>query len=1125
MLAKGNGYFEELLEYHRETTDLKSRYAKMRSLLERVARDMTSGENVQFSNLFSRLNYACDKMMLDKGNAWQLNTFRINANKVLHEGLSPTVDQYLRDLKAIAFAIGHFYGAFVPKELLEILPKQTAVKPHVQVKRERITRIRFTVDRTDDDFIYGYDEARATETPLKVRCNADGLNDVFSPVVRLLWKGSQLNLLDVETDGEGILSPSFIVLEPDYLVDISSLAECYKEYGKHPLNYIRSKFEPMENTAPILLGNAANLFLDELVNEKPENPVNYDDTLKKAFHSQAFEFSGCPGINQDFFDSAEKQFRNISTIIHEVFPSPGYRIDPSLAVLEPSFICEHLGLQGRMDLLQSDLTRLIELKSGKAQEIFRTNEITHRENHYVQMNLYLAVLHYNFGIESKDIKGYLLYSRYPRLYEEQMLWKLVKEAIALRNGIIVNEWLAMNGSGRELIGGMTPETLNQKGLKGNFWERYQAPGIISFLRPFGDPSLTLELDYFHAFWAFITREHVLSKSGGSDYETNRGVSSLWLSPVPDKSEAGEILIDLEIIDNHSDEPVPEIVLSIPGYGNDFLPNFRTGDIIILYERNFPGANVTNRQVFKGSVAELSPERIRVRLRSRQRNQTVLPADSRYAIEPDFLDSSYNSIYRGLYSFLDALPDRRDLLLKRRAPRFDTSIRLNRNYGSEGINTIVLQAKQACDYYLLTGPPGTGKTSFALKAMVEEFLTGSGTNLLLLSYTNRAVDEICDALDEAEGRPDFIRIGSELACSEKHRPRLLEHVIKACRTRKEVKSAIQANRIFAGTVSSLSGKTELFRLKTFDVAIIDEASQILEPQVIGLLSAKNEAGENAIGKFIMIGDHRQLPAVVQQSTRDSAITGGPLEAIGLTDRRNSLFERLYRISDGKYPGATGMLRRQFRMHPEIARFPNTFFYGGNLENGDKAHQTGPLPYADFDPSDKLQKLAATSRLAFFPSIREASGRSNKVNPDEALIAARLVKAIYHLCQRNDRPFVPEKTVGVITPYRSQISLIKKEIYGFGIPELNGITIDTVERFQGSQRNVIIYSFCINQPYQLEFLANTFEENGVLIDRKLNVAITRAKEQLFITGNPALLSRNGIYKSLIDFIRSEGGYQER
>ncbi len=91
------------------------------------------------------------------------------------------------------------------------------------------------------------------------------------------------------------------------------------------------------------------------------------------------------------------------------------------------------------------------------------------------------------------------------------------------------------------------------------------------------------------------------------------------------------------------------------------------------------------------------------------------------------------------------------------------------------------------------------------------------------------------------------------------------------------------------------------------------------------------------------------------------------------------------------------------------------------------------------------------------------------------------------------FDASRTLGIITPYRSQIALIKKEIEVLGIPELNQILIDTVERFQGKwTRCDYFYSFCVNYPYQLKFLSNLTEEDGILIDRKLNVALTRAKK---------------------------------
>ena len=111
------------------------------------------------------------------------------------------------------------------------------------------------------------------------------------------------------------------------------------------------------------------------------------------------------------------------------------------------------------------------------------------------------------------------------------------------------------------------------------------------------------------------------------------------------------------------------------------------------------------------------------------------------------------------------------------------------------------------------------------------------------------------------------------------------------------------------------------------------------------------------------------------------------------------------------------------------------------------------------------------------------------------------------------FDPNHTLGIITPYRSQIALIKKELQAKGIPALSEVSVDTVERYQGSERDVILYSFCVNYRYQLKFLPNLTEENGVQIDRKLNVAMTRARKRLVIVGVPELLRENPIYARLI------------
>ena len=106
------------------------------------------------------------------------------------------------------------------------------------------------------------------------------------------------------------------------------------------------------------------------------------------------------------------------------------------------------------------------------------------------------------------------------------------------------------------------------------------------------------------------------------------------------------------------------------------------------------------------------------------------------------------------------------------------------------------------------------------------------------------------------------------------------------------------------------------------------------------------------------------------------------------------------------------------------------------------------------------------------------------------------------------------MGVIVPYRIEIGRIRHEIERLHIPELLDISIDTVERYQGSQRDVIIYDFAVDDDSQLQFLTATcFEDGGNIIDRKLNVAMTRARKQLLMTGKENILRRNAIFAALI------------
>ena len=983
-----------------------------------------------------------------------------------------------------------------------------------------VKRLRVTFLHRDEQFLYVHSDEYPSDTLLRVCYALVDVNAEFNDTIELLWPQAQLNLLDVSIDEEGALIPKFIVLEPDYLVDASSLAECYKNYGAHPANYLMSRLTPSENTIPLLLGNIANTFLDEWIyNGDPD----YKESMVKAFRQHPVSISACTDLQDTdkeraFAQDCVKHFRNIQQTVTVTFRESGYQLNKADAVLEPSYICEALGIQGRLDYMQRDMHAFIEMKSGKADEYTMPGHVLPRENNLMQMLLYQAMLEYTMGMEHSKTKAYLFYTRYPMLYPASPSWTMVHRIINLRNRIVAMDYLVQAHNDErytaEVLAQINPNTLNEQRLSSKLWTNYQEPQITSFQHRLQQLT-TLERSYFYTLYNFITRELYTSKTAGaSDAEGRKGQATQWLDTFEDKLDTGEIVADLQIIQNHADDiSNPYIVLvrrqpvslSISSGRREqsdaqfSVFNFREGDAIVLYRRDTADANVTNQLLFKGSIEEIRPDGSwKISLRQPQRNPKVLPLDSHYAFEHDYMDTTFRSMYQGLSLFLQASQKRRDLLLGQRPPMYDARYDKAIQQAKDDFQRITQKALAAKDFFLLVGPPGTGKTSMALRSMVDAFHQRK-KQILLLSYTNRAVDEICKMLCKLN--VNYIRIGSIAACAEPYRPYLLERQVTSCGNRSEVVGLLKNCSIFVSTTSTLSARTSLFNIKHFDVALIDEATQILEPQLLGLLCMKDGQGRDAIDKFILIGDHKQLPAVVLQPASASEVKNPLLRSIGLTNLKDSLFERLYRNSSKPTPTDrvsnphVDMLTRQGRMHPDVARFANNAFYEGKLEPVGLPHQL-----------DKIEQ-----RTKFFVSTPESSTNSHKINHSEATIAAQIAAAIY----RQSENFDTQHTLGIITPYRSQIALIRSELAKLSIPALNDITIDTVERYQGSERDVIIYSFCVNRSWQLDQLCNLTEDNGHLIDRKLNVALTRARKQLFLIGVPKLLHQHPIYHRLLQY----------
>lgn len=1100
------------------------------------------GSGQAFGNLFSQVDFLCKRHNITLSDRIAIQAMRRHSNR--REYLPE--EDIMYDLMALARFVSAVTGEAVPDFLLSMLP--AGRRPYSREEGLDVRYVRCIVTGWDDSYIYVSAERGLDGMTLAV----DYSGEDFVYLKELLREGMQLNLLDCKMtnrecgvsksrgDGDRIIVPGLVVVEPDYLTDISSVAACFKDYGHHPLTYIIDRMRPRANSRAILLGNLAGSILDDIVNSG--EAFDMAATMRSNFREKALEYSTCAGFDAaGFKQDVSMQTSNIKEAAGIMFKD----YDRSHAVLEPSFVCERLGLQGRADLMTTDFRLLVEQKSGRNinLEYGRTGShgSTQSEPHYVQLLLYYGVLRYNFnlGFDHTDIR--LLYSKYPPeqgLMAVAFYRKLFREAIRLRNMIVCNDFIIAREGFESVLQKLTPDTVNTAGCDSMFFRRWLLPQIEEVTVPLHGMQ-PLEREYFCRMMTFVYREQLLSKVGHREgYDSC--TADLWNMPLAEKIETGNIYVGLTIKAKECCEEgsVPDrITLRVPGQGEDFLPNFRRGDMVYLYRYDAGHEpDVRKSILYKGNIEELHTEEITVVLTDGQKNPDILKVqpdrnklagdkkEPLYTVEHAGTDASGGSQARALHEFITAPAARRSLLLGLREPCRDASARLTKSYDA-AYDDILLGAKQASDYYLLVGPPGTGKTSRALRFMVEEELASGGKAVLLMAYTNRAVDEICSMLEDAE--LDYIRLGSEYTADPRFRHRLLSEAVRLSPRLDDIRKLIMSARIITGTTSMLMSRPFIFDIKRFSLAIVDEASQILEPNIIGLLAAHGHGniGQDRcrIDRFVLVGDHKQLPAVVRQSEEESAVSSEALRNIGLDNCRNSLFERLLRTERAAgRRDFVGVLRCHGRMHPEVSDFPCREFYSEErLVPVPLPHQQETaLPYICSDTPDELDTLLCGHRMIFIPSSPcRRPDLSEKVNTSEAEIVAGLLRRIKLL---SGPSFDAGRSVGVIVPYRNQIAVIRKEIEKLGMKDLEQVTIDTVERYQGSQRDVIIYSFTVQETWQLDFLTgNCFTENGRTIDRKLNVALTRARRQMIMTGNEHTLSCNPVFRRLINYVRAKGG----
>lgn len=1127
--------------------DIRLRYRLLSEVFHQAVEGKLQQSKTKFAGFFAKVDYLLtenrDKMR-DASLSASVNAFRIRLRRLQNaprraqdETEAVLTDEELRqsvahDTAALCKFIALVYDIPVPASLDHRFPY--VVASYYRPLYRKGSEMRVIIDTWDDTLITATDSETGESCRIYYRKadNPYALGD-RAYLADILLKGEQLNLI-LPREEAGIIYPAIIIYNPDYLIDVTSLAGCFSEQETAtPYAYMLRKLAPAFSNEAIMLGNFAGQLLDEEVYHV-DRP--YEKSMADFCARNAVSLAVTP-LSDHFRADAELQRQHIRRAVQGALAeasSVAFRRDGKNTILEPSFFSPTLGLQARMDFIQKDLTLMVEQKSGKASYKSSPETPRIRPDHYVQALLYRAIFRYNYGVAYKDFHSYMLYSKYANsLLDIASAPDLLFKALRLRNQVAWLELLLTRG-GFRILESLTPE-LVCPGESGTLWERYKRPQLQALLDRVRTAT-PLEKDYYYRFLTFVENEQMLSKVGNRTKEES-GFASVWNSTLDERRNAGNIYCDLRMmpIRQVKGMPIERVEFAFADGQDKDVSNFRKGDIVFFYAYNptLEGEpNATRHYVFRGSIVDIHETRVEVSLRNPQTQREVFDGEV-WAIEHDFMESSYRALYQGLQLFLEARQERKDLLLLQRKPRVDTTLTLQGDYASQGnteFNDLVLRVKQARDLFLIIGPPGTGKTSFGMVNVLKEQLMEEGTSVLLLSFTNRAVDEMCSKL-VGEGI-DFVRLGSELGCHEAYRSHLLSKRSEACSDGREIRQMIERCRVFCGTTTAFNSQIALLSIKHFDLAIVDEASQILEPQIVGLLSAKNvRTGEHAIAKFVLIGDEKQLPAVVQQQESESMVQEPNLRAIHLTDCRLSLFERLIKAyrSEGVNNEYSYMLTRQGRMHREIAIFPNYAFYQNKLIPVPLPYQEEPTPHTS-ESHDGLEALLTTRRIAFvtYPEPRQTGldpcqqETSDKVN----LIEARMIAATVHRIYLMDpEGFDKDRTVGIIVPYRNQISTIRNEIDSYHIEPLHDIMVDTVERYQGSQCENIIYGFTIRKYYQLGFLTgNQYVDraSGEIIDRKLNVAMTRAMKHLIMIGNARLLRENVIFFKLMEFARNRQSY---
>ncbi len=811
---------------------------------------------------------------------------------------------------------------------------------------------------------------------------------------------------------------TMVVVEPDFLVDVTDV----RQWVQCPRLYYLNKIGGMPIAEPVVKGTIVHEVFGDLLRGR-----DLDAAVEARVDEAGLELGLLGADRESMHETVRQHASAIQGWLNQGTLTGGddWRSEQTL-------VSERYGIKGRADAVRRGMP--VELKTGK-----NTNRDP-RFHDKVQAACYALVLGERRG-EPPDT-GTLLYTKNAAVDRNETSGDLspAKE-FSIGSGLLAFVLRARNALAAMEHDSSVPTGYEADAKCEYCFEQDTCMAVSGRLDQeskagqIGNPIPAAEREYFERHYRAIERERKA---------IHREYAKLWEDSPQQRADDDRALVDLE--------PTGRTELDggrweLRAEGTDAVSKLREGDLALASD----GDPV-------GGEAELA--RI-----ERLGEEIVVSADE--PLELRRLDVYPSDI--GTDRMLTALHDtlltqsaeRKDVLFGRREPDFQ---RVSETFvdNNEAQNEAVKLAVGASDVALIHGPPGTGKT-YTLARIVRA-LAERGDRMLLSAFTNRAVDNAIEALEE-QGFTDIVRVGTESGI----RDDMQSYRLQTTGDPAECVDRLQSATVVAATTASCGSR--MMRDQTFDTAIVDEAGQLTEP---GTLAATTLAD-----RAVLVGDHHQLPPVVQAA-----------DEIESDERCADLGESLFQRLIESYPDASILLNQQYRMAQRIQAFASREFYDGQLRpaTGDVAAQSlDDLSGVDTD----TLPAHLTDGVTFLDPEGSAVGNTN---PAEAAAVAETVQSYLDAG-------VSLSDIGVIAPYRAQVAEINKHV-----PE--ALTVDTVDRFQGSSKEVIVISFVATGDLD----SPIFEDY-----RRVNVALTRAKKALVLVGDAAALSTDETYGRMVEWAR--------